>query len=328
MENDVALQTLLDHEIFTFDGRDFANWLKAGVPVYYGAKAPMPGQRVPDAFPCARGFIGRNEAGLADDLKNVYDLLPSVTQVAMERGIVQLWAETEFRDAAQIHIAKTLLTLGCKLQVKALVDVLPESLALLAIAYERGPSDSARRQISQIRRQAFQAAIELASSSSPSIRCLELFVEDTSIDEPLLVQGQALKIVRYLSIKFASRFIYWAGIFGRAIVADYKAEGETPQALRAILEKDFGEQNVQFAIELVRDRKVDRIQIENGALSLKSMRGLYDLAPILHAGRKNAARDEVVELVTYPWDVPAGAVTTTAEVINFDRKFLKEVNGW
>jgi hypothetical protein len=323
----MAMRDLLDPEIFTFNGRDFASWLKAGIPVYTGVKAPMADQRVPDAFPYARSFIGRNEAGLADDLKNIYDQLPSVTQVEMERGVALLWAETEFKDAAQLDIARTLLTLGCKLQVKAFVDFLPDALTLLAIAHERAQAESAKRQVRQIRRLAFQAAVELASGSSRSIRCLELFMEDTSIDEPLLVQGQALKCLGYLSIKFPHRFIYWAGVFGQAVVADYKADGGKPHKLRAKLETEFGKPAIQSAVELVRERKVERIETEDGALSLKSMRGLYDLATILHAGREGAPAEESARNVVYPWDTSTIPVTATAEIIPFDKSFRKEIKG-
>jgi hypothetical protein len=323
----MAVRDLLEPEIFTFDGRDFANWLKAGIPVYTGAKAPMADQRVPDAFPYARGFIGRNEAGLADDLKNIYDQLPSVTQVAMESGIALLWAETEFKDATQYDIARTLLQLGCRLQVKAFVDVLPDALTLLAIAHERADSETARRQVLQIRRLAFQAAVELASGSSRSIRCLELFMEDASMDEPLLVQGQALKCLGYLSLKFPHRFVYWAGILGQAVVADYKAEGGRPSELRATLEREFGKSAVQLAIELVRERGVDRIETEDGALSLKSMRGLYDLVSILHAGRDGAPADESAWNAVYPWEAAVPPVTSTAKVLPFGKSFRKEIKG-
>jgi hypothetical protein len=324
----MVLRGRLDPEIFTFDGRDFANWLKAGIPVYTGKKMPKSDQRVPDAFPCARSFIGRNEAGLVEDLKNVYGQLPSVTQVEMEKGVALLWAETEFKDDAQFDVARTLLALGCRLPVKSLVDVLPNSLQLLAIAYESARSIDERREVLQIRRLAFQAAVELASGSSRSFRCLDIFMTDASIDEPLLVQGQALKCLGYLALKLPHDFIYLAAIFGRAVVADHKTTRGKASKLRAELENAFGEEPIRSAIVQVRERKIERLDIADGSLSLKSLRGLYDLVAILHAGREGAPADEAVRNVVYPWDdASRTTLTLSGSVIPFNKSSAKEMKG-
>ena len=323
----MALRDLLDPEIFTFDGRDFANWLKAGIPVYTGAREPLPGDRVPDAFPYARGFIGRNEAGLASDIKNLYDLLPSVTQSAMERGVCLLWAETEFRDAAQFDIGRTLLELACQIQLKALVDHFPDSLTFLTLAFEKETTDLHRRRVLELRRLTFQASIELTSASSRSIKCLEFFIEDDTFDEPLLARGQALEIVRYLALKFPSRFVYWAGIFGSAIVSDYKAEQTSPRELRAMLDAAYGTTMIEDAVEAVRGRLIRHILTEDSALSRRSVRGLYDLVAVLHAGREGAPEAEEEEVPSWPWDPHDRKPTKTAEVVPFNRDFRAEMKG-
>jgi hypothetical protein len=319
------MQDRLDQEIFTFDGRDFANWLKAGIPTYCGSKAPLPGQRVPDAFPYARAYIGRNEADLAADLADIHRELPAVTRVAMERGILQLWAENEFRDAAQFDIGRTLLVLACRLRVKALVGVLPDALTLLGIAHDGAAAPPAANQARQLRRQAFQAAVELASGTSESIRSLEYFMEDTSIDDPLLAQGQALEIVRYLALTAPNRLAYWAAIFGQAIVRDHRLARGKARDMRAVLEKAYGVEQVQVLIDMVRIDHVMRIATEAGALSPSSMKGLYDIVPVLHAGREGASEAEASEIPTMSWETRA--ITKTATVVQISQYFKAEVRG-
>lgn len=319
------MQDRLDPEIFTFDARDFANWLKAGIPTYWGSRAPLPGQRVPDAFPFARAYIGRNERDLAADLADIYRELPAVTRVAMERGIVQLWSENEFRDAAQFDIGRTLLVLACRLRVKAMVDVLPDALTLLGIADDSPSAQIAPSAARQLRRQAFQAAVELASGTTESIRCLEYFMEDASIDEPLLAQGQAIDILRYLALTSPNRLVYWAAIFGQAIVADHRAAGAKARDLRNVIEDAYGADQVQVLVDLVRIDHVMRIATEAGALSPTSMKGLYDLVSVLHAGREGASEAATPEIQTMPWE--ARPVTRTASVVQISQYFKAEVRG-
>jgi len=283
---------MLEPAIRTFNKRDFANWLSGAIRTYIGAKPIGQTQRVADAFEFASLYVGRNGGDLAADLNDIFRDLPPLTQVAMMGGITQLWVELEFNRPGDLELAEILLTLACRVRAKQIVDVLPDALDWLGFAHQQASTRENKDVVARVRRRAFQAAVELATLCPEAISCLERFLEDRSIEEPIMERGQALEIVRYLALRSPKRFVYWAAIFGDVIVADHKASSAAASELRAELDKAFEVEEVQAVVDFVRHHKPLRGLSAALPLNDRSLTNLFNIVAILSQGQAIVADEQ------------------------------------
>jgi hypothetical protein len=309
----------LDPEILRFEASDFADWLRGGLLTYSGAKKLPSRMRLPDAFPYAQLFIGRNEHDVVEDLKDVHQALPPAARVAFQRGVVRAWAELEFREDFELNFGEQILTLACRVRAKGIVDSLANALPWLAAAGDEtdlSEGGKARfRAVLSVRKRAFQAAIELAASSTESVQAIETFFTDDPFNEPLLERAQALEMVCYLALNARDRIAYWCAIFGNHIVVDMDDGVISEDAARDRLERAYSVESLQRVIDMVRIDKVARLATERGQLSELSMDGLFNLVSRIDS--INAGGGYVRQPVTLGWsqnlERPA---TASADVID------------
>lgn len=308
------MSDLLDPEICGFEAQDFADWLKAGLLIYSGAKTLPADMRMPDAFRFAELFIGRNEGDVLEDLKDVHQALPPPVRVEFGRGVRLAWAQLEFREAYELAFAEQLLVLACRLRSKAILQSLPGALPWLVAMGD--DDESTLRLALNLRNKAFQASIELAASDTESVLCIEKFVVDGSFKEPLLERAQAPTIVSYLAMNAADLLPYWCAIFGDYIVSDIEHQVVTEKAVRERLEEAYGVEEVQRVIDMVRIDKISRLATDMTALTESSMDGLYNLVSRIDSINAGGGYDRRAVTVGLD-DVRKEPTTRSADIIQF-----------